>query len=251
MNQKTGIKTNLVEAVAINDAAFFEAPIIFMEPVPGSHSKGHHEEHEGITGDHPVWQMGRPRGTHNDYTLEEIQRLREYVVNRGGFLYILTHGTIESAMRPTYKVLRQILPEHQLTVIPNDHEIYRAYYSLNGPLRYPVRKMGETPLHFGQYSKQLQGIFIDGRLAILVDTEAMMHVLDGAVQKPFYGQYTNLNKVLEEYAPHAARQLINVVVYAVTHGKISDYSNYVPETALDNAGSEDAQQKAPPVTKKL
>lgn len=221
-----------------------------MEPVPGSHSKDH-QEHDSLSDNHQIWQLNRPRGTHNDYSLAEIQRLREYVVNRGGFLYILTHGTTVGAMRPTHKVLRQILPEHQLTLIPNDHEIYNAYYALNGPLRYPVRNMGNTPLHFGPYSKHLQGIFIDGRLAVLVDTEEMMHVVDGAIQNPFYGQYAQLNKVLEEYAPHAARQLVNIVVYAITHGKISDYSNYVPETALNNTGSEDVPQKAPQVPKKL
>lgn len=40
------------------------------------------------------------------------------------------------------------------------------------------------------------------------------------------------NKVLDEFAPAAARQLINIVVYAVTHGNISDYNNYIPASAL-------------------
>ena len=36
LNEKTGLHTQFVDTVAINDAAFFEAPIIFMEPIPGS-----------------------------------------------------------------------------------------------------------------------------------------------------------------------------------------------------------------------
>ena len=64
---------------------------------------------------------------------------------------------------------------------------------------------------------------------VLVDTEQMMHVIDGKVQKPFGGQFQNQNQILDELAPHAARHLINVIIYAITHGNISDYSGYVPE----------------------
>ena len=250
LNERTQIKTQLVDSVAMTDAAFFESPIIFMEPVSGSavkHSHGHKGGH--ITATNPIWQISRPRGTH-DYTDKEVQRLREYVVNRGGFIYLLTHGNTEGALRPAQRVLRQILPEHQLTYLPNEHPIYNAYYGLNGPLRYPVRKIGKTMLHHGPYSK-LRGISIDGRLAVLVDTEAMLHVIDGAIQKPFFGMHAGQNRVMEEFAPHAARQLINVVVYAITHGNISDYSNYIPETALKGSGDEDLHKKAPNVTQKL
>ncbi|MCZ6680223.1 MAG: DUF4159 domain-containing protein [Candidatus Poribacteria bacterium] len=240
LNQKTGLQTQLVDAVAINDAAFFEAPIVFMEHVPPS--------------DFPTWLLRRPRIRHG-YTQQEVQRLREYVVNRGGFIYLLTHGNTPQAMYPALKVLKQILPEHQLTFIPNEHEIYSAYYKLNGPLRFPIRKMGKRTIHHGPYA-ELQGIFIDGRLAVLVDTEAMMHVLDGAIQQPFQGQKVseenpNRNQILKAFAPHAARQLINIVVYAVTHGKISDYSNYVPEMALSNSGNAGLWRKAPQAIPKL
>ena len=60
-----------------------------------------------------------------------------------------------------------------------------------------------------------------------------MHVIDGKVQKPFYGQFQSQNQILEEFAPHAARHLINIVIYAITHGNISDYSGYVPENKLE------------------
>ena len=104
--------------------------------------------------------------------------------------------------------------------------------------------MGSTILHHGPYG-QLQGVFIDDRLAVLVDTEAMIHVMDGAVQKPFFGHYQDRNKILEEFAPAAARQLINVVIYAVTHGSISDYSNYIPEDALAGGETDNIPKKAP------
>ena len=102
----------------------------------------------------------------------------------------------------------------------------------------------------GPYS-QLQGVFIDGRLAVLVDTEAMIHVMDGAVQKPFFGHYQDRNKALDELAPAAARQLTNIVIYAVTHGSISDYSKYIPEDALINGEVDSIPKSAPDAANRL
>ena len=254
LNQKTQIKTQLVETVHMKDAAFFQTPILFMEPVSGG-SKISPEHKKRVLDSHsiPIWNTRRPGGL-SKYTDAEVQRLREYVINRGGFVYIATHGNTDNAMKGTRRVLRDLLPEHPLGFVPNDHPIYNAYYSLNGPLRFPLRHVvygGITiPLHFGPYSK-LQGITIDGRLAVLVDTEQMMHVIDGKVQKPFYGHLHNQNQILEELAPHAARHMINIVVYAITHGNISDYSSYVPETVLKDSGDKGLRKKAPIVTQKL
>ena len=229
----------MVDAVQITDAAFFESPIIFMEPISGSSGK----LQNGLLTGKAIWQTKGSRPALG-YTDREAQQIREYVVNRGGFIYMPTHGNTEDAMRPAMRVLRQILPEYHLTTIPQDHEIYNSFYELNGPLRFPVRKMGNTILHHGPYS-QLQGVFIDGRLAVLVDTEAMMHVMDGAVQKPFFGHYQDRNKILDEFAPAAARQLTNIVVYAVTHGSISDYSKYIPEGARIDGDAESVPKSAP------
>ena len=235
----------MVDAVQITDAAFFESPIIFMEPVSSSAVN----LSNGLAEGRAIWQIngGRPNF---GYTDREAQRIREYVINRGGFIYMPTHGNTEDAMRPALRVLRQILPEYHLTTIPKDHEIYNSFYQLNGPLRFPVRKIGSTILHHGPYS-QLQGVFIDDRLAVLVDTEAMMHVMDGAVQKPFFGHYQDRNKILDEFAPAAARQLVNIVVYAVTHGNIADYSNYIPADALTDGELDNVPKKAPTAAHRL
>ena len=225
-----------------------------MEPVSGG-SRISPEHKKRVFNSHsiPIWNTRRPSGL-SKYTDAEVQRLREYVINRGGFVYITTHGNTDNAMKGTRKVLRDLLPEHPLGFVPNDHPVYNTFYSLNGPLRFPLRHVvygGTTiPLHFGPYS-ELQGVTIDGRLAVLVDTEQMMHVIDGKVQKPFYGHLYNQNQVLEEFAPHAARHMINIVVYAITHGNISDYSNYVPETVLKDSDNKGLRKKAPVVTQKL
>ena len=235
----------MVDAVQITDAAFFESPIIFMEPI----SKSSGELQNGLLRGQAIWQTKGDRPSFG-YTDREAQRIREYVINRGGFIYMPTHGNTEAAMQPALRVLRQILPEYHLITIPQDHEIYNSYYGLSGPLRFPVRKIGSTILHHGPY-RQLQGVFIDDRLAVLVDTEAMIHVMDGAVQKPFFGHYQDRNRILDEFAPAAARQLINIVVYAVTHGSISDYSNYIPASALADGEIDSAPKKAPNATSRL
>jgi len=239
LNEQTGIQTQLVDAVLVTVAAFFESPLIFMEPVSSSAVNLHNALADGKA----IWQIRGERPSFG-YTDREAQRLREYVINRGGFIYMPTHGNTEEAMRPARRVLRQILPEYQLSTIPRDHELYNSFYELNGPLRFPVRKIGSTILHHGPYN-QLQGVFIDGRLAVLVDTEAMIHVMDGAVQKPFFGHYQDRNKILDEFAPAAARQLINIVVYAVTHGNISDYSNYIPASVHIDGEPENVPTAAP------
>ena len=216
-----------------------------MEPVASSAVKLDNALAKG----NAIWQTKGDRPSFG-YTDREAQRIREYVINRGGFIYMPTHGNTEAAMRPALRVLRQILPEYHLTTVPHDHEIYNTFYELNGPLRFPVRKIGSTILHHGPY-RQLQGVFIDGRLAILVDTEAMIHVMDGAVQKPFFGHYQDRNQVLDELAPAAARQLTNIVIYAVTHGSISDYSKYIPEDALTDGETERVPKSAPAAANRL
>ena len=144
LNQKTKIKTQLVEAVQMKDAAFFQTPILFMEPTPGgSKLSPKHGKRVFNYNSNPIWNTVRSK-----YTDAEVQRLREYVINRGGFVYIATHGNADNAMKGTRKVLRDLLPEHHLGFVPNDHAIYNTYYSLNGPLRFPLRMVGA----FGLFS---------------------------------------------------------------------------------------------------
>jgi len=110
--------------------------------------------------------------------------------------------------------------------VQNDHEIYRSFFSLGGPLRFPLREdnCAAYSLHLGSYS-ELKGVFVGNRLAVLVDTESMMHILDAAVQNPFVGGYANYNKLMDELASYAVRQMINITVYAMTH-VCADAFNY-------------------------
>ncbi len=109
-----------------------------------------------------------------------------------------------------YRLLRRILPEYQPAPIPDEHPIYNAYYPLNSPKRNHVEALRDTTLDSGP-RVQLEGIRIDNRIAVLVDTEGMMRAIDSGIQRPYL-----------------VRHLINIVVYAITHGQISDYRKYVP-----------------------
>ena len=228
MNQLTNIKTRLESPVKLTDALLFKAPILFMEPIVGT------TKNIGRAArDKPLWQARKMSGV-SKYTDAEAEKLREYIVERGGFVYMLTHGNAPVAMRGAQKVLREILPEYPLRIVQNDHEIYRSFFSLGGPLRFPLREDVCAYLHLGPYS-ELKGVFVDNRLAVLVDTESMMHILDAAVQHPFVGGYANYNKLMDELAPYAVRQMINITVYAMTHGGVSNYSDYVPTKISDSS----------------
>ncbi|MBM3242643.1 DUF4159 domain-containing protein [Candidatus Poribacteria bacterium] len=230
MNQLTNIKTRLESPIKLTDASLFKAPLLFMEPIAGA------TQNIGqAASDKALWQARTMSGV-DKYTDAEAENLRKYIVERGGFMYMLTHGNTPIAMRSAQKVLREILPEYPLRIVSNDHEIYRSFFSLGGPLRFPLREdtCAAYSLHLGPYS-ELKGVFVGDRLAILVDTESMMHILDAAAQHPFTGGYANYNKLMDELAPHAARQMINIIVYAMTHGSISDYSHYVPTKTADSS----------------
>ena len=99
-----------------------------MEPISTSTGK----LDNGLLRGSAIWQTKGERPSFG-YTDREAQRIREYVINRGGFIYMPTHGNTEAAMQPAHRVLRQILPEYHLTTIPRDHEIYNSFYELNGP----------------------------------------------------------------------------------------------------------------------
>ena len=115
-----------------------------MEPIPGG-SRVSPEHKKRVFNSHstPIWNTARPGGL-SKYTDAEVQRLREYVINRGGFIYIVTHGNTDPVMKGARKVLRNLLPEHHLGLVPNDHLIYNTYYLLNGPLRFPLRKVASS-----------------------------------------------------------------------------------------------------------
>ena len=98
-----------------------------------------------------------------------------------------------------HALLRTISPP----VVITNHSIYTSFFQLPGPLRYPYRR----GFHQEEEVSWL-GVFLQGRLAIVVDTEETLHVIDQWIK------LRNQSRVYSKLAPAAAAQLINVIVYA-------------------------------------
>ncbi|RKU22077.1 hypothetical protein C6503_04575, partial [Candidatus Poribacteria bacterium] len=68
----------------------------------------------------------------------------------------------------------------------------------------------------------LEGVSIGNRLAVIVNRRDYMCAME-TVSIPTRSVH---------YSPGVYRFMTNVVVYALTHGSISDYSDYIPENRL-------------------
>ena len=163
--------------------------------------------------------------THNSrsaFRLKDSERkaLRKYLVEEGGLLFIdtLPHRMWSADVpvcRWSFRMkaeLREILPEYGIKRIPNDHELYRCFYRLGGA---PLTAITS------QRTPYLEGIFIDGRLAVIYSERAYVGSMtrEGAYWSPQLATF---------------KLMTNIIVYALTHGGISDYSRYVPGERITN-----------------
>jgi hypothetical protein len=123
--------------------------------------------------------------------------------------------------------MRHIMPEYHVGRIPNSHEIYHNFYQMGGPpIGFDIYQPGRTISSFSTHSSSsppsrnfLEGIFIGDKLSVLVIRRDYMCAME-AVSLPSRPTH---------YSPSVYRFMTNVAIYALTHGKISDYSGYVPE----------------------
>ena len=128
-----------------------------------------------------------------DFTPAERENLRKYLVEQGGFLFIDYSSTTESEFyRSMRQMLKTVLPTHSVKLIPNDHEIYNCFYQMSGP---PVGSAGYKPL---------EGIFINSRLAVLINSTGYWDIFSG---------------VSDYYSPGVLRFGVNLMIYAMTHGQ--------------------------------
>ena len=101
-------------------------------------------------------------------------------------------------------MLEEVLPAYPIEPISDDHEIYNCFYQMGGA---PVgNNSGSRPL-------ALEGISINGRLAVLIS------------QRGYWESFTGRSR---HYSPGPMMFGTNMIVYAVTHGQISDHSAYTP-----------------------
>ena len=215
LNERTQIKTDMnVEggAVKLNDANLFKTPLAFMT--------GHDPalvRSRKIFG----WKHGTGR-IDGRLSESEAAGMRRYLVERGGFLVFDDCGVnapAQAMVRLFLSQMRYVMPEYHVERISNNHEIYSNFYAMGGPpVGYDIFWWGTRP----PKRNFLEGISVGEKLSVIVVRRDYMCAME-TVSYPTRSVH---------YSPGVYRFMTNVVVYALTHGSISDYSGYVPESAL-------------------
>ena len=234
LNEKTRIRTDMnVEggALKLTDAYVMKSPMLFMTGHDPALIKSKHIEHvdtgrmlRGIKG--------------SQFSQLEAISLRRYLIEKEGLLIFDDCGMDSSAQSMTRLFLanmRHIMPEYHVGRIPNSHEIYHNFYQMGGPpIGFNIYHWQRSISHFAPHSRGipsrnfLEGIFSGDKLSVLVVRRDYMCAMEAV----------SLPSRRVQYSPGVYRFMTNVAIYALTHGKIADYSGYVPEDKLE-------QQKIP------
>ena len=227
LNEKTRIRTDMnVEggALKLTDANVMKSPILIMT--------GHNPALMKSAGVRAL-DTGRIIRSIRGSQFSQLEgiSLRRYLVEKEGFLIFDDCGTEAAAQSMTRLFLtnmRYIMPEYQVGRIPNNHDIYHNFYQMGGPpigfdIYHPGRTIGffltGGRLGYNLSRNFLEGIFIDDKLSVLVVRRDYMCAMESI----------SLPSRSVHYSPGVYRFMTNVAIYALTHGKISDYSSYIPE----------------------
>jgi hypothetical protein len=233
LNRNTQIRADMHTAggaIDIADPGWIKSPIVWMtghDPVVTQSRTGL----LGVTGG---------SSTRGKFTATERQNIRQYLTQQQGMFVFddcgLGFGGRNALWETVAAELRQVAPEYPILPIPNDHEIYSNFYAIGGPpVGFDVEWVAwwgvaglYRPRHF------LEGISVGENLvAILSRKDYMCSMKTVTWTSAAY---------LPSGVPAAYRWATNVVVYALTHGNISDYRDYVPENLLADV---EASDKAP------
>ena len=229
LNEKTQIRTDMnVEggALKLTDASVMKSPMLIMT--------GH--DPALVANSERLKQLDTRRKD-SQFSQSEAVSLRRYLVEKEGFLIFDDcgfHGAARSMTHLLLSNMRHIMPEYQVARIPNSHEIYHNFYQMGGPpIGFDIYQPGRTISRFSTSlalpsRNFLEGILISDKLSVLVIRRDYMCAME-AVSLPSRPVH---------YSPSVYRFMTNIAIYALTHGKISDYSGYVPEDELE-------QQKIP------
>jgi hypothetical protein len=144
-----------------------------------------------------------------DYTKAEAENLGRYLRN-GGFLFFDDSSDIPMHGSPIDRIARQLIKEALgddivFEKLPNDHRLYHCFFDFNGPpmgFDYRFSKGTHTAYDY------LEGVFIDGRLVVLISNKAYCKFWDHA----YMGETSH-------GLGDPTRQLhfgVNIVVFALT-----------------------------------
>ncbi len=215
LNERTKIKTDMnVEGggLKLTDTNLFKTPLAFMT----GHDPSLALSRDLFGNGHRTGKMaGR-------FTEAEAAGMRRYLVEKGGFLVFDDCGVnapAQAMVRLFLAQMRYVMPDYHIERISNNHEIYNNFYEMGGPpIGYDVFWWGTRP----PKRNYLEGISVGEKLSVIVVRRDYMCAMETI----------SLATRSIHYSPGVYRFMTNVVVYALTHGGISDYSGYVPESAL-------------------
>ncbi len=215
LNERTKIKTDMnVEggAVKLTDANLLNTPLVFMTGHDPAFVRNRNLVGKGYSG-------GRMDSRFNE---AEAAGLRRYLVEKGGFLVFDDCGVnapTQAMARLFLAQMRYVMPEYQVERISNNHEVYNNFYRMGGPpIGFDIFWWGTRP----PKRNYLEGVSVGNRLSVIVVRRDYMCAME-TVSIPTRSVH---------YSPGVYRFMTNVVVYALTHGQISDYSDYIPEHIL-------------------
>ena len=227
LNEKTRIRTDMNVkggALKLTDANVMKSPMLIMT--------GH--DPALVANSERLKQLDTRRKD-SQFSQSEAVSLRRYLVEKGGLLIFDDCGFHAAARSMTHLFLanmRYIMPEYHVGRIPNSHEIYHNFYQMGGPpIGFDIYQPGRTIARFSPHLSLpsrnfLEGIFIGDKLSVLVIRRDYMCAME-AVSLPSRPVH---------YSPSVYRFMTNVAIYALTRGKISDYSGYVPEDKQEQQG---------------
>ena len=194
MNERTKVNVRFMPQETLTKSVYLSPPVdASLDDV----------DTEGVFKQPILLLSGGDRPIH--LTPAEQENLRKYLVEAGGLLFIDDNAPVAGEFyRSVRKMLETVLPNHPIEQIPDDHEIYRCFYEMGEP---PIGALNPT-----WNNRTIEGISINGRLAVLMSQEGYWEVFAGR------GHYT----------PGALRFGVNIMIYAVTRGQIADRSAYTP-----------------------
>ena len=215
LNERTKIKTDMnVEGggLKLTDTNLFKTPLAFLTG---------HDPSLALSRD--LFGKGHRTGKiAGRFTEAEAAGMRRYLVEKGGFLVFDDCGVnapAQAMVRLFFAQMRYAMPEYHVERISNNHEIYNNFYEMGGPpIGYDIFWWGTRP----PKRNYLEGISVGEKLSVIVIRRDYMCAMETI----------SLATRSIHYSPGVYRFMTNVVMYALTHGGIADYSGYVPESAL-------------------
>jgi len=143
------------------------------------------------------------------FSREEAEILREYLLRGGFFVVDDFHGTLEWANFE--EQIRKVFPDCQIEEVPVSHPVFHCFFDIDELFQIPGAQFiytGRTYENDG-YLPHFRGIFDQtGRLMVMINFNSDLGDAWEWADSPYYP---------EKYTSAAYRLGINYIIYSMTH----------------------------------